>query len=121
MTTLHTDDVRNVPDRILNMLESRVDADRMENDVYQALDVGVLVRKKTDEEKVTRRYMDQICFYTREKGENKIEIVVFDGELITKNLPDSIMNIFKREGVTDPFYNEELELELSGNREEGKE
>lgn len=121
MTTLHTDDVRNVPDRILNMLESRVDADRMENDVYQALDVGVLVRKKTDEEKVTQRYMDQICFYTREKGENKIEIVVFDGELITKNLPDSIMNIFKREGVTDPFYNEELELELSGNREEGKE
>ena len=29
MTTLHTDDVRNIPDRILNMLESRVDAERM--------------------------------------------------------------------------------------------
>ena len=47
--------------------------------------------------------------------------MVFDGELITKNLPDSIMNIFKREGVTDPFYNEELELELSGNLKEEKE
>lgn len=112
MTTLHTDDVRNVPDRILNMLESRVDADRMENDVYQALDVAVLIRKKTDEAKVTRRYMDQVCFYTRERGENKIEMVVFDGELITKNLPDSIRNIFQREGVMDPFYNEELELAL---------
>ncbi len=41
MTTLHTDDVRNIPDRILNMLESRVDAERMENDIYQALDVGI--------------------------------------------------------------------------------
>ena len=40
MTTLHTDDVRNIPDRILNMLESRVDAERMENDIYQALGYG---------------------------------------------------------------------------------
>lgn len=121
MTTLHTDDVRNVPDRILNMLENRVDADRMENDVYQALDIAILVRKKTDEEKVTRRYMDQVCFYTREKGENKIEMVVFDGELMTKKLPDSIMNIFHREGVTDPFFNEELELALSKGLGEEKE
>lgn len=29
-TTLHTDDVRKIPDRILNMMESRMDADRME-------------------------------------------------------------------------------------------
>ena len=72
MTTLHTDDVRNIPDRILNMLESRTDADRMENDVYQALDVGILVRKKTDEEKITRRYMDQVCFYIREKYKTKL-------------------------------------------------
>ncbi|MGB4660019.1 MAG: ATPase, T2SS/T4P/T4SS family, partial [Mobilitalea sp.] len=33
-TTIHTDDVRKIPDRILNMLESRMDADRMENDIY---------------------------------------------------------------------------------------
>ena len=45
LTTLHTDDVRSIPDRILNMLESRIDADRMVNDVYQTLDVGVLIRK----------------------------------------------------------------------------
>ena len=114
MTTLHTDDVRNVPDRILNMLESRTDADRMENDVYQALDVGILVRKKTDEEQITRRYMDQICFYIREKGKNKIEMVVFDGKLVMKELPEQVLRIFKRAGVTDPFYNEELELEMGG-------
>ena len=114
MTTLHTDDVRNVPDRILNMLESRNDADRMENDVYQALDVGILVRKKTDEEKVTRRYMDQICFYIREKGVNKIEMVVFDGELVMKELPEAVMRIFTRAGILDPFYNEALEMELGG-------
>lgn len=113
MTTLHTDDVRNVPDRILNMLESRTDADRMENDVYQALDVGILVRKKMDEDQIVRRYIDQVCFYIREKGENKIEMVVFDGKQIIKELPSAVMHILKRADIETPFYNEDLELQLS--------
>ncbi len=114
MTTLHTDDVRNVPDRILNMLESRADADRMENDIFQALDVGVLVRKKTDEEGNTRRYIDQMCFYLREKGINRIELVVFDGKTVTRKLPESVLAVFAREGVMHPFENELLEQMLGG-------
>lgn len=112
MTTLHTDDVRNVPDRILNMLESRTDADRMENDVYQALDVGILVRKKLDENQITRRYIDQVCFYLREKGENRIEMVVFDGQLVMKRLPEAVLRLMERAGIENPFYNEELELQI---------
>ena len=112
MTTLHTDDVRNVPDRILNMLESRTDADRMENDVYQALDVGILVRKKMDENQVIRRYIDQVCFYIREKGENRIEMAVFDGRLVMKDLPESVTRLMDRAGIENPFLNEELELQL---------
>ena len=52
MTTLHTDDVHNIPDRILNMLVSWVDADRLENDIYEAMDVGVLIRKRKNEQNV---------------------------------------------------------------------
>lgn len=115
MTTLHTDDVRNVPDRILNMLESRTDADRMENDVYQALDVGILVRKKMDENQIMRRYIDQVCFYIREKGKNRIEMVVFDGKEILKTLPEAVMRILNRAGIDKPFYNEDLELQLAGS------
>ena len=61
MTTLHTDDVRNIPDRILNMLENRVDADRLENTCYQAMDVGVLIRKRMNEQQQAYRYIDQVC------------------------------------------------------------
>ena len=114
MTTLHTDDVRNVPDRILNMLENRSDADRMENDIFQALDVGVLVRKKMDEDGIVRRYIDQVCFYIREKGKNRIEMVVFDGVCVLKQLPDSVLQTFARGGVKNPFYNEVLEQMLGG-------
>ena len=72
MTTLHTDDVRNIPDRILNMLESRVDAERMENDIYQALDVGILIRKRRNEDGVVYRYIDQVCFFYRENYTSQI-------------------------------------------------
>lgn len=113
MTTLHTDDVRNIPDRILNMLESRTDADRMENDVYQALDVGILIRKKTGDDHVTRRYMDQICFFIREKGENRVEMIVFDGKCIVKELPEAIVRVFRQHGIMDPFYSDALEEELA--------
>lgn len=112
MTTLHTDDVRNVPDRILNMLENRADADRMENDIFQALDVGVLVRKRTSEDGIARRYLDQVCFYLREQGHNRMEMVVFDGKCVMKTLPDAVMRIFQRAGIEEPFENALLEEQL---------
>ena len=112
MTTIHTDDVRNVPDRILNMLETRTDADRMENDIFQALDVGVLVRKKKGADNVFYRYIDQMCFYLREKGENSTIMVVFDGKVVQKELPEAILNQLKRAGVLNPYENLELEEQL---------
>lgn len=113
MTTIHTDDVRNVPDRILNMLETRTDADRMENDIYQALDVGVLIRKKKGEDNVYHRYIDQMCFYIREKGENQTVLMVFDGKVVQKELPESVTNQLKRAYIEDPYSSMELEEQLA--------
>ncbi|SFG15601.1 pilus assembly protein CpaF [Lachnospiraceae bacterium C7] len=101
MTTLHTSDVRNIPDRILNMLENRMDADRMENDIYQALDVGILIRKKQREDGEMYRYIDQICFFIRENGENKIEMVVKNGQLLLDKLPKQVEERMKRAGISD--------------------
>ena len=112
MTTLHTDDVRNVPDRILNMMENRADADRMENDIFQALDVGVLVRKRNGEDGIARRYIDQLCFYIRDKGANRIEMVVQDGSCILQEFPESVQRIFQRAGVEKPFHSDLLEMQL---------
>ena len=103
MTTLHTDDVHNIPDRILNMLESRVDADRLENDIYQAMDVGVLISKRKNEQNQVQRYVDQVCFFLREKGQNKIVMVVKDGRLQMKEIPELMYNRFLRASIRDPF------------------
>lgn len=116
MTTIHTDDVRNIPDRILNMLESRVDADRTENDVYQALDVAVLVRKRKGTDQVYHRYIDQMCFFLRDKGINNTVMMVFDGNLLPTTLPGIITHQFHRAGVEDPYFCTELEDKLKEGR-----
>lgn len=114
MTTLHTDDVHNIPDRILNMLESRVDADRLENDIYEAMDVGVLIRKRKNEQNAIYRYIDQVCFFLRENGENRIVMVVRDGRLLDNCMPDLMRQRFVRSSIQDPFVCESVQVCKTG-------
>ena len=109
-TTIHTDDVRKIPDRILNMLASRTDADRMENDIFMFIDVGILIRKKQMEDGKVKRYIDQICFFYRNDGKNTTFPVVLNGELITKNLPIPVLEKFERMGIT-PFSEKGVNIE----------
>ena len=102
MTTLHTDDVRNIPDRILSMLENRVDADRLENDIYESVDVGILIRKKKSTRGDVYRYIDQISFFYRENSENKISMILNHGEL-TGEFPAAVLDRLSLHGITDPF------------------
>lgn len=118
MTTLHTDDVRNVPDRILSMLENRTDADRMENDIYQALDIGILVRKRRREDGSAYRYIDQVCFYLRENGQNRIVMMVQDGKYVLREIPDQVLMRFIRMEIENPFYCEILTRELAEGKEQ---
>lgn len=119
MTTLHTDDVRNVPDRILSMLENRTDADRMENSIYQALDVGILIRKRCGEDGSSLRYIDQVCFYLRENGQNRIVMVVQNGEYVLKSMPNQVLQRFRRAEIENPFYCEPLSQELAAEKGKG--
>ena len=52
LTTIHTDDVRKVPDRVKNMIQDSNISERVENDVYSFLDLAVLVRKKIKDGKI---------------------------------------------------------------------
>ncbi|WP_039656524.1 ATPase, T2SS/T4P/T4SS family [Clostridium tyrobutyricum] len=104
-TTIHTDDARKIPDRILNMLESRIDADRMENDIYMFIDVGILIRKKQMRDGKVRRYIDQVCFFYRENGNNIIFPMVLNGEIVKENIPKTIMEKFERMEIK-PFESE---------------
>lgn len=102
-TTIHLDDLRKLPDRIQNMMDNVNDADRMENRIYRYVNVGILIRCVRKPDGSIRRYMDQLCFYSREEHKNKIYMIVKDGELVSKELPPDILRRFSLAGIKEPF------------------
>ena len=91
MTTLHTDDVANVPDRIVNMIGDERMVSRIRNDVYSCLDIGILIRRGTvindKGVEVKRRYIDQIAVYDRTDGVNNITLLYDEGRRTKEMIP----------------------------------
>lgn len=115
-TTLHTDDVRKIPDRILNMMPSREDAERLANDVYVGMDVGVLLDTRYNAllEK-TERYISQVAFFTRENGENRCSFVVKNGKRVEEGketVPENVRERMKRSDIQNPFYSADAERRI---------
>ena len=109
LTTLHTDDVRKVPSRMKNMVEDQHAAERIENDIYTFLDVGVLIRKVVINGK-TKRYIDQIGVYDRNSNdEKKVLMIVKNGKIVEgvekdiKAFGETLGEKFDRENIKNPF------------------
>ena len=102
-TTIHLDDLRKLPDRIQNMMNNVNDADRMENRIYQYVNIGTLIRRMEEPDGRIRRYIDQLCFFSREDDVNRIYTVVKNGELADKKLPADILRKFDYAGIENPY------------------
>lgn len=102
-TTLHLDDLRNLPDRIMNMVGRSKDAQRLENYIYEFISVGVLIRQTQDQDGCQKRYMDQMCFYDRSQGKNSIYMLMDEGKLVSRNIPADILKRLARAGIMEPF------------------
>lgn len=79
LTTLHTDDVRKIPDRIVNMMKEDY-SDRVINDVYSFVNVGVLLSKVAREDQRVLRRIEQVCVFSRHQGQNVIHMLVKNGK-----------------------------------------
>lgn len=106
LTTLHTDDTRKIPDRIANMMQDAYAASRMENDIYQFINVGILLRKRIDGGEI-KRVVDQVCFFDRVDNQNYKTLVVENGQLISMNLTENIKKKFLWYNIPDPFMDKE--------------
>lgn len=103
ITTLHTDDVSKIPERILYMMGEYENAPRLEGEVYQHIDVGVLLAKCTDHQQQGVRRVEQVAFFYREKGKNVCHAVWEDGHLVTHQLPKEVIRKMKRYGIVEPW------------------
>ena len=90
MTTLHADDIRKIPDRMLNMAGEVADEGRFINNVYEFIDAGILIKKKLIGG-VLRRTIDEIGFFERSRGKNHLSVVFEDGSFTGEMVPDGIM------------------------------
>lgn len=81
MTTTHTNDARMFPDRGVNMLQGRPDAQRILNSLHSYVNVSVLLKLKAGADGKIRRYIDQVCFFSREENKNNTILVVENGRL----------------------------------------
>ncbi len=108
MTTLHTDDVRNIPDRIKNMAEGSLDSDRIINDTYRFINIGVLVKSGIDKEGKIVRKIEQIGIFDRfgtdlKNVVNKVEMIVINGKIKKFILPLNMKRRFEEAGIGDVF------------------
>lgn len=100
ITTVHTDDVKNIPARLTRLAGSRGGGDHFMNDVYTFLDAGIRVRKRTvlcaDGTLRTIRSVDQAGIFTREEGKNVCTTLVEDGKMVRGPLPEPVQEALDR-------------------------
>ena len=104
MTTIHTDDVRKIPDRVVNMMGETSDGDNIKDTVYDFFNMGILIDKIQDEKTgKIERFISQICFFAKEDGKQICSLVIDNKNRTKAEIPYSILNKFYKAGISDPY------------------
>lgn len=108
ITTIHTDDVRNIPERIRSMAGGKEDLDRIENDTYRYIDIGILVKSVVGEDGRIGRHIDQIAMFDRcgkdwQESMNQVIMLVEDGVIVNRNLPTNLKRRMRESGIENAF------------------
>jgi len=106
LTTIHVDEVENIPDRLLTMTGNNTD-DRFINNIYLLLDVAVVIKSNVKNGEEISRWIEQVAVFTRYNGENQCFVIYDEGKSNEEELyrceNEKIINKFKVEGIKNPF------------------
>ena len=84
------------------------DLNRIENDTYRFIDIGILVKSFQDDQGRIRRRIEQIGVFDRYGREwkesiNEIAMIVEDGKIVSRKFPVNIERRFIEAGFPDPL------------------
>ena len=103
MSTLHVNDARNIPDKIVNALGLKIDTERVVNQVHNDVGIAVLLKKTRVGKTGLKRYIDQVCIYYRHENVNGMALVVEDGVLHKDRIPNFTRKRVEKELKRDIF------------------
>lgn len=100
ITSLHSDGADKIPYRIETMTAGKVRLD----DVFRFVDVGIHLRRTTNQDGSFYRYIEQMCFFNRDEKTNTNQIIpiIKDRCVINNNIPEFALEKFKAHGITVP-------------------
>jgi pilus assembly protein CpaF len=101
MTTLHTNDVRSIPDRVVNMMGQGIEPGRMVNNIYSNLNIGVLLEKDTDLSGSVSRRITQVAVFERIGERNVCTMVMENGLFDRRAVPESVQEKMRKAGISD--------------------
>lgn len=117
ITSLHTDDAHRIPERIVNMTHDP----SLLNDVYDFVDVGVLVDRNFFEKGRAQRYVSQVSVFDNDDEKNVCVDVFNFRKKVDSEIPKRIIQKFHKFGIENPFFDKEIydaAERLSGDNEE---
>lgn len=120
ISTTHTNDTRDIADKVINSADLKMDSERVINQVYKNLGVAVLMKKKIIDGNKIKRYIDQLTFYYRKDGKNGLAMVVKDGILRPEKMPNFIKEEIEKEIGRDVFSASPIEKGMETLNEEKK-
>lgn len=92
LTSIHAENVWEIPDRIMNMV-GEAGHTGFENDIYTFFDYAIKVKAEYSSTGI-KRSIDQVCFFDRNNKTNNIYIVVKDGKVNVEMIPNRIIDKF---------------------------
>lgn len=105
MTTIHSDNVRKIPDRMVNMMG--LVGEEKRNDVYNFFDVGIKIDVKKTENGIQRK-VSQICIFDRDEEINTLTVIYDEGFVETTVTKNVWKKIFESADESQKEYFEHL-------------
>lgn len=109
LTTVHTDDARKIPDRIVNMSGNIKMSERILGDVYSFLNIGVLVARRKNADGNTERFIDQVVLFTNENGRRDKKLIFNNRKMVPFVISPELRTKFERAYISNPFYDKEID------------
>lgn len=116
MTTLHTGSVRDIPDRITNMMNKGLDPERMENNVYSYLNVGVYIKREELPDGRIVRKIKEVGLFRHTEGGNECVLIMKNGIFNKSAVPQWFLELFMKNGIEDPYRNDDYKNRLEDER-----